>query len=113
MLLQLREVIANFHGSKYGKCLSLLDEMKDNLMLDMYLAPHVETLYGMIRNRSLVQYFSPYMSADMKIMAQSFNTTVAGNVILCNPNGFRFILSKSNFLVTLELTKPCFSKCKS
>merc|ERR1712117_582954 len=46
-------------------------------MLDMYLAPHVETLYGMIRNRSLVQYFSPYMSADMKIMAQSFNTTVA------------------------------------
>ena len=52
--------------------------MKDNLMLDMYLAPHVETLYGMIRNRSLVQYFSPYMSADMKIMAQSFNTTVAG-----------------------------------
>jgi len=74
---QLREVLSNFHGSKYGKCLSLLDEMKDNLMLDMYLAPHVETLYGMIRNRSLVQYFSPYMSADMKIMAQSFNTTVA------------------------------------
>jgi len=73
---QLREVIANFHGSKYGKCLSLLDEIRDNLMLDMYLAPHVSTLYGMIRNRSLVQYFSPYLSADLKLMASSFNTTV-------------------------------------
>jgi len=75
---QLREVIANFHGSKYGKCLSLLDEIKDNLMLDMYLAPHVGTLYSMIRNRSLVQYFSPYLSADLKLMASSFNTTVTG-----------------------------------
>jgi len=73
---QLREVISNFHGSKYGKCLSLLDEMKDNLMLDMYLAPHVSALYAMIRNRSLVQYFSPYLSADLKLMACSFNTTV-------------------------------------
>jgi len=73
---QLREVIANFHGSKYGKCLKLLDEMKDNLMLDMYLAPHVSTLYSMIRNRSLVQYFSPYLSADLRLMAASFNTNV-------------------------------------
>merc|ERR1719414_506970 len=73
---QLREVISNFHGSKYGKCLSLLEEMKDNLMLDMYLAPHVSSLYAMIRNRSLVQYFSPYLSADLKLMASSFNTTV-------------------------------------
>jgi len=50
--------------------------MKDNLLLDMYLAPHINTLFSMIRNRGLVQYFSPYSSADLVKMAQSFNTTL-------------------------------------
>lgn len=65
----------------------------------MYLAPHVPALYTKIRNRALIQYFrwddslvrrlaldalanafyiySPYMSADMRRMAEAFNTTVA------------------------------------
>ncbi|KAI2585799.1 GPS1 isoform 8, partial [Pan troglodytes] len=30
-----------------------------------------------IRNRALIQYFSPYVSADMHRMAAAFNTTVA------------------------------------
>uniref|UniRef100_A0A915J5V8 PCI domain-containing protein n=1 Tax=Romanomermis culicivorax TaxID=13658 RepID=A0A915J5V8_ROMCU len=42
----------------------------------MYLAPHVKGLYGMIRNRGLIQYFSPYLSADLSRMARSFNTNV-------------------------------------
>jgi len=45
-------------------------------MLDMYISPHVNTLYSQIRNKALVQYFSPYMSADMRKMSESFNTTV-------------------------------------
>ena len=51
--------------------------MKDNLLLDVYLAPHVPTLFSMIRNRGLVQYFSPYISADLQKMSDSFNTTIA------------------------------------
>ena len=92
---QLREVIQCFYDSRletglarldlvtitsllrYGQCLKLLQEMKDNLMLDMYLAPHINTLFSMIRNRGLVQYFSPYSSADLNKMANSFNTTVS------------------------------------
>ena len=54
---QLRDVIINFYESKYGKCLKQLDDMKDNLMLDTYLASHVNNLLSMIRSRSLVQYF--------------------------------------------------------
>ena len=34
-----------------------LQEMRDNMMLDIYLASHVNTLFMMIRSRSLVQYF--------------------------------------------------------
>jgi len=73
---QLREVIQCFYDSRYGQCLKLLEDMKDNLLLDIYLAPHINTLFSMIRNRGLVQYFSPYSSADLNKMANSFNTTV-------------------------------------
>lgn len=45
-------------------------------MLDIYLAPHVRTLYSQIRSRGLIQYFAPYASADMSLMAQSFNTSI-------------------------------------
>ncbi|EAT32478.1 AAEL011673-PA [Aedes aegypti] len=74
---QLRDIIFKFYESKYASCLKLLDEIKDNLLLDMYIAPHVNALYTQIRNRALVQYFSPYMSADMRKMATAFNRSVA------------------------------------
>lgn len=73
---QLRDIIHKFYESKYASCLKLLGEIKDNLLLDMYLAPHVNVLYTQIRNRALCQYFSPYLSADMRKMAEAFNTTV-------------------------------------
>ncbi|XP_060519816.1 COP9 signalosome complex subunit 1 [Cylas formicarius] len=74
---QLRDIIFKFYNSKYASCLKLLDEIKDNLLLDMYIAPHINTLYTQIRNRALIQYFSPYLSADMHKMAQAFNRTVS------------------------------------
>ncbi|XP_057672464.1 COP9 signalosome complex subunit 1 isoform X1 [Diorhabda carinulata] len=73
---QLRDIIFKFYESKYASCLKLLDEIKDNLLLDMYIAPHVNILYTQIRNRALIQYFSPYLSADMHKMALAFNRTV-------------------------------------
>lgn len=73
---QLRDIIHKFYESSYASCLKLLDELKDTLYLDMYLVPHVNTLYSQIRNRALCQYFSPYLSADMSKMATAFNTTV-------------------------------------
>ena len=44
----------------------MLEEIRDNLMLDMYLASHVKTLYSMIRNRGLIQYFR-YVTLDIDI----------------------------------------------
>lgn len=73
---QLRDIIFKFYESKYASCLRLLDEIRDNLLLDMYLAPHLNSLYMQIRNRALIQYFSPYLSADMRLMAAAFNRTV-------------------------------------
>ena len=73
---QLRDALNKFYQSQYAECLSILSSMKDNLLLDIYLAPHVNTLYSMIRNKALIQYFHPFSSADMNKMASAFNTTV-------------------------------------
>lgn len=70
----LREAIHKFYESKYPICLSLLDELKDAFLLDIFLAPHVNSLYSSIRSRALIQYFSPYISADLRLMAVAFNT---------------------------------------
>lgn len=82
---QLRDIIFKFYESKYAACLRLLDEIRDNLLLDVYIAPHVNALYTMIRNRALIQYFSPYLSADMNRMAVAFNRTVSEleNEVIC------------------------------
>ena len=73
---QLRDAIFKFHESKYALCLKSLSESRDSFLLDMYLAPHVDVLYKKIRNRALIQYFSPYLMADLNKMAVAFNRTV-------------------------------------
>jgi len=73
---QLRDILHKFYASQYATCLNLLEQMKDNLRLDIFLSPHINKLYAQIRNRALIQYFSPYVSADLNKMAAAFNTTV-------------------------------------
>ncbi|KAM9967382.1 hypothetical protein ACTFIW_001466 [Dictyostelium discoideum] len=73
---ELRELINDFYNTKYGSCLKYLDKMKPILLLDIHLYKHVEVLYQRIRSKALIQYFSPYQSVDMNIMASAFNTTV-------------------------------------
>ena len=73
---QLREVITSFHGSNYHRCFKIMDEMRNNWLLDIYLSSHVDTLYNMIRERALCQYFGSYSSIDMRKMAAAFNTSV-------------------------------------
>lgn len=72
-----REMINDFYSSRYASCLKYLEKMKPNLLLDIYLHQHVASLYEKVRNKALVQYFSPFASVDLNIMAQAFNTNVA------------------------------------
>lgn len=62
---QLRDILHSFYDSKYANCLKLLADIKDNLLLDLYLAPHVAPLYTQIRNRALCQ-----------VSAELFNMTL-------------------------------------
>lgn len=74
---EVREVIKAFYSSKYASCLSILEKMKPDLLLDIFLQPHIGFLYRRIRERALVQYFSPFRSVDMATMAKAFSCGVA------------------------------------
>ena len=51
---------------------------KPDLLLDIHLHDHVTSLYQKIRSKALVQYFSPFISVDLNVMASAFNTDVLG-----------------------------------
>ncbi|KAJ3682113.1 hypothetical protein LUZ60_014686 [Juncus effusus] len=75
---EVRELINDFYASRYASCLSYLEKLKPNLLLDIYLQSHVETLYSEIRHKALIQYTLPFISVDLHTMAHAFNTDVGG-----------------------------------
>ncbi|GLT77592.1 hypothetical protein SLA2020_491600 [Shorea laevis] len=75
---ELRELINDFYSSHYASCLEYLGNLKQNLLLDIHLHDHIEMLYDQIRNKALIQYTLPFVSVDMRMMADAFKTSVAG-----------------------------------
>jgi len=73
---EVREIVHDFYNASYASCLKTLEKLKPDLLLDMHLHDHVATLYTDIRSKALVQYFSPFVTVDMKRMAEAFNTPV-------------------------------------
>jgi COP9 signalosome complex subunit 1 len=65
-----REIISDFYHSRYSSCLALMEKIRGDLMLDMYMNAHVDKLYNMIRSKALIQYFTPFASVQMEMMAQ-------------------------------------------
>jgi hypothetical protein len=55
---QVRERIKDFYASRHSSCLQILDRMKSNLLLYLFLQQHVPFLHRGIRKKALVQYFS-------------------------------------------------------
>ncbi|KAL1329582.1 hypothetical protein HN51_046701 [Arachis hypogaea] len=74
---EVRELINDFYSSHYASCLEYLGNLKANLLLDIHLHDHVETLYDQIRHKALIQYTLPFVSVDLSMMANAFKTTVA------------------------------------
>ena len=80
---QLREVLQCFYDSRYGHCLKLLEDMKDNLLLDLYLAPHIQTLFSMIRLKErytysivILNYLTDHSIEFDTAKAQSFHSQI-------------------------------------
>ena len=65
-----------FYSADYGTALACLERLYSRLRLDCFLSSHVDKLYDQIRVRALCQYFQPYATADLRLMASVFRTTL-------------------------------------
>jgi COP9 signalosome complex subunit 1 len=64
------------HPSPLGHALGRQHSQTLTISRLRYIGKHVETLYADIRSRALIQYFTPYASVKMSLMAGAFSTTV-------------------------------------
>ncbi|KRX72013.1 COP9 signalosome complex subunit 1b [Trichinella sp. T6] len=74
--LIVREILQTYIDCQYKKLFSLLDSIRTRLSIDVYIEPHVNSLYMRIRNRSFAQFLYPYSSVSMQTMASTFDTSV-------------------------------------
>lgn len=51
----------------------LICALQGELLLDMYLCRHVDSMTKKIRNRAIIQFFYPYTSVDLNQMAKALN----------------------------------------
>lgn len=74
----IRELLSDFCATRYASCLSYLEKIRPDLLLDPFLGcdDHVERLYRRIRSKALVQYVMPFESVDLVRMAYIFQTDV-------------------------------------
>lgn len=72
----LREALRHYVLAEYGPCLSLVSGMLPGLSLDIHLRPHAEALFNMVRDRCVVQYFTPYSKVSLQTMGDCFGTSL-------------------------------------
>ena len=67
-----RRAISLFCASKYSACLEVLEEYRNDWLLDVYLQPLLEELFELVRSKSLKQYFVPFSSVELSDLEKAF-----------------------------------------
>ena len=69
-----RDLISSFYHTKYDQCLGALNALREEASLNMHLSLHFDKLYNLIRQKALCQYTQPFVSVDLRRMAENFGT---------------------------------------
>lgn len=83
--------------------MNYLSNLKTNLLLDIHLHDHVERLYDQIRHKALIQYTHPFLSVDIRMMANAFKKDVAGL-----EKELEVLIADNQIQVCLGLLRFCF-----
>ena len=73
---QVRDLLRHFTNSEYQSLLQCVERLRPRLDVDIHARQHAGRLLSTIRERALAQYFEPYLSVDMRRMAEAFNCAV-------------------------------------
>lgn len=69
-------MVTTFHQSDYAASFRCLAVLKDRAKADLYLHAHWDHLTSAIRSRVILQYFLPYTSVSLSLMATALGTSV-------------------------------------
>ncbi|GFP58939.1 hypothetical protein ACSS6W_008293 [Trichoderma asperelloides] len=68
----IRKAISLFVNGRYSTCLSILESVRADYLLDIYLQPHVPAIYSLIREKCIVQYFIPFSCVTLDSLDAAF-----------------------------------------
>ncbi|PHH61126.1 hypothetical protein CDD81_743 [Ophiocordyceps australis] len=70
--VHIRKAINFFINGRYPSCLSTLESVRSDLLLDIYLQEHVQHLFPKIRSKCIEQYFIPYSNVTIQSLEAAF-----------------------------------------
>lgn len=70
----IRKAISLFVNGRYSNCLAILESVRADYLLDIYLQPHIPTIYSRIREKCIVQYFIPFSCVTLDSLDAAFGT---------------------------------------
>ncbi|KAL7789797.1 PCI domain-containing protein [Trichoderma ceciliae] len=70
----IRKAISLFVNGRYSNCLSILESVRADYLLDIYLQPHITAIYSLIREKCIVQYFIPFSCVTLDSLDAAFGT---------------------------------------
>ncbi len=71
-----RDMISAFHQSDYGASFRFMGQLERRCKYDLHMGRHWDPLTAAIRSRVILQYFRPYVSVSLTVMAQALATSV-------------------------------------
>lgn len=69
---QVRKSISLFVNGRYSHCLESLEPLRPDLLLDLHMQRHVDTILNMVRSKCIVQYFAPFSCVTIKTLEKEF-----------------------------------------
>lgn len=70
---QIRKSISLFVNGRYSLCLESLEPLRPDVLLDIHMQRHVDTIFRMIRRKCIVQYFVPFSCVTIKTLEAEFS----------------------------------------
>lgn len=69
-----RKSISLFINGRYSLCLKNLEPIRPDLLLDIHMQKHAETIFRLIRRKCIVQYFTPFSCVTIKTLEKEFSS---------------------------------------
>lgn len=68
----LRRAVSSFYNAKYSESIKILEDYKNDYLLDIHLSNHVKKLYPAVRSKAIVSYFVPFSVVTLSEMSVAF-----------------------------------------